>query len=38
MRKRSLQRLAASALTLLVPGLLSMGLMQPAAAQEGNER
>lgn len=34
-RRRSLQRLAASAFTLMVPGLLSMGLMQPAAAQEG---
>ncbi|WP_353617843.1 nitrilase-related carbon-nitrogen hydrolase [Synechococcus sp. CCAP 1479/9] len=34
-RKCSLQRLATSALTLLIPGLLSMGLVQPATAQEG---
>jgi len=34
-RRRSLQRLAASGFTLLVPGLLSLSLIQPAAAKEG---
>lgn len=34
-RRCSLQQLAASALTLVVSGLLSMGLMQPAKAQAG---